>query len=64
LESKPASQGPKRAGKDPQPIGSKDVFVNDPPKHGDKPISTATVYLCRCGETFLVVVSRHKRGSR
>jgi hypothetical protein len=41
-----------------KPLSTSDCFLNDPPKPGEGPISTVTVYLCTCGETFTVIVKR------
>lgn len=44
-----------------KPLSTEDGYLNNPPQPGERPISTATVYLCQCGETFTHVVKHVRR---
>ncbi|HUE71021.1 MAG TPA: hypothetical protein VMP01_09040 [Pirellulaceae bacterium] len=41
---------------DVKPLSTSECYLNDPPAPGERPVSTVTVYLCTCGETFTQVV--------
>jgi DNA-directed RNA polymerase subunit RPC12/RpoP len=49
---------PNCGSRDGQPISSKDGYLNNPPKDGERSITKATVYVCTCGETFTVTQRR------
>ena len=53
---------PKCGGSEGQLLSSKDGYLNDPPAEGERPIWTAMIYLCACGETFERVV-KHAKGN-
>jgi hypothetical protein len=63
MAKQPGPKCPKCGSHDGKLLSTKDAYLNDPPEEGEQPISTATVYLCPCGETF-THVAKHRRGGQ